>query len=605
MIINNPDPFIFRRNNLDGSSSPYLLQHASNPVWWQEWSREVLEYASNEAKPLFVSVGYSTCHWCHVMAAEAFSDENTADYLNEHFICIKVDREQRPDIDQYLMEFISRQNGNGGWPLNAFLTPDIRPIFALTYAPVNSTTAMRSLLSVAQMISEYFCENAEKVSPFHPGENHPPYAELSSLSETLSTYFDNENGGFGNRQKFPPHSTLLFLLYQLGINDTPEARFMCRKTLDAIQLRGLNDHLQGGVFRYCVDGAWTIPHFEKMLYDQAMVLWAFSLGYRVIGNNAYKTMAENILRCLQESFEVDGLYISAHDADTEHAEGGTYLWSHDELKEILSPSELESLANTYVIENGGNFEGKVHLIRMNDTPLDNIEEKLLSVRKARRQPAPDGKILCGINALTAIALIQAGRYLERPDLEEKASLMIRKLINIFWNGKVLRHSYFQGILQEQSFLFDAAATLTAITMLYENDLAWYNLMEKMTGYLKSFKNKEIWIESVSEDFHPVAASWFDHPVPSSISLAELGLTRAALLAGREPEVLQFRESFQSDFYNLTVLVNNGSFHLFTSPDLIPWKNIPVNSLQRRGTPSTDCYNGTCMSIEPDDYKYGQ
>jgi len=588
---------VLSRNNLDKSSSPYLLQHIANPVWWQEWSDDLIRYAADNNKLLFVSVGYATCHWCHVMAAEAFSDDKTSRFLNENFICIKVDREQRPDIDQFLMDFINSQNGRGGWPLNVFMTSDLHPVFALTYAPVVSKNSMHSFLSIAEKVLEFFEENMDMIPPFESIENQPSFADEHKLAETLSAYYDQENGGFGKAQKFPPHSSLLYLLYQPGIDDSPLIKTICIKTLDAIRLRGLNDHLQGGIFRYCVDPEWTIPHFEKMLYDQAMALWSYSLAYRVIRKEEYKIMAENLLRCLEECFLDNGFYISAHDADTHHEEGSTYLWSYEQLINELLPEEFVRLSDSYNIDKTGNFEGNIHLIRKNDTLLNSIEEKLLSIRRTRNQPLPDGKILCGINALVAVSMIQAGRFLNKPGIERKATELIQNLLNKFWDGKTLGHSFFNGVLQNQSFLFDAAAMLTAISMLFENDDSWNNIMSEMGNYVESFMEDEKWTESRAADFHTVYASWFDHPVPSSVSLAEFGLTRAALLTGKELPAKKYRHPFQSDFYNITVMLNNGLFHVYTSSKFIPWNMLPVNSLQLLGDHEQDCYMGTCRPLE--------
>ena len=585
------------RNNLHKSSSPYLLQHAANPIWWQEWSDDIIKAAANSKKLLFVSVGYSTCHWCHVMAAEAFSDDKTARYLNDHFICIKIDREQRPDIDQFLMDFINVQNGHGGWPLNVFMTPELKPVFALTYAPEVSRNSMRSFLSLAEKVLEFFEANKDKIPPFESSENQPDQASEDSLAETLSAYFDTGNGGFGKGQKFPPHSSLLYLLYQPGIEDSPSIKSICIKTLDAIRMRGLNDHLQGGIFRYCVDNEWTIPHFEKMLYDQALALWYYSLAYKVIGKEEYKSMAEKILKCLDECFKKDGLYIAGHDADTDHEEGMTYLWSYDQLEKELHPEEFSKLSLTYYLNTSGNFEGQNHLLRKNDTPLNDIEEKLLQIRIRRKQPSQDTKILSGINALVAIAMIMAGRYFEKPELEEKAGEIVNNIIDRFYFGKSLGHSYFEGVLQKQSFLFDSAALLTAISLLCENDNSWSDLMTEMTHCVEKFKEDGKWIESYPEDFQKVYASWLDHPVPSSVSMAEMGLTRVALLSDKETEVKKFREAFQSDFYNITAMMSNGLFHIYTSEKFIPWKHLPANSIQRRGKHEQDCYKGTCRPLD--------
>jgi uncharacterized protein YyaL (SSP411 family) len=586
----------FRRNNLDKSSSPYLLQHVDNPVWWQEWSDDAIKYALDSRKLLFVSVGYATCHWCHVMASEAFSDQNTAEYLNSHYVCIKVDREQRPDIDQMLMDFINSQNGRGGWPLNVFMTPDFRPVYCLTYAPVHSRDSMHSFKLVAEKVFEFYEKNKDNIPSFISIQKQPEVADESSLAKTLSKYYDQEYGGFGAGPKFPPHSSLLYLLYQLVVEDSPSIYTICSKTLDNILMRGLNDHLQGGIFRYCVDREWTIPHFEKMLYDQAMALWCFSLAYRVIGKESYKSVAEKILRCLEECFNNDGLYITAHDADSEHEEGMTYLWSVEELKNYLLPGEFERFSQIYFINGPGNFNGRIHLIRQNENALIEIEDKLLEIRKTRKQPSRDDKILCGMNALLAISMIMAARFLDRKDLEMKASGIVTNLLDKFWDGKSLKHSLFKGSIQEMSFLSDAAAVLTAITLLFENDNCWGKLMAEFSVYLESFREGTKWRESSVSDFKTVYASWSDHPVPSSVSLAEMGLTRVALLTGKEVHYKDYREPFISDFYNITVMMNNGMFHLIESASDLSWNDLPVNSIKMYGPHETDCFMGACRPL---------
>jgi uncharacterized protein YyaL (SSP411 family) len=585
-----------KRNNLDKSLSPYLLQHTSNPVWWQEWSSEIIQHAVEEKKPLFVSVGYATCHWCHVMAAEAFSDIDTANFLNHHFICIKVDREQRPDIDQFMMQYLTALSGNGGWPLNVFLTADIRPIYALTYAPVHTNSSQLSFLSIAKKVHEYYEKNPGEIEPFITQEMQPPIAAEESLVKNLLSYYDPDYSGFGPGQKFPPHSTLLYLLYYLCVENNPDAQNVCRKTLDTMCLRGLNDHLQGGIFRYCVDRQWTIPHFEKMLYDQAMALWCYSLAYKVMGEKEYKKMAESIVRCLDDCFADNGLFISAHDADTQHVEGATYVWSYAELKAVLTSDEFKRFCESYYIDEQGNFEGLIHLIRKNNADLRDIEYKLLSRRKKRPQPARDNKIVCGINALVAIALIQTGRNLEWPQLEEKAAQITRRLIDLFWNGKALGHSYYNGATQNQGFLFDAAALLTAISMIYENDASWNTLMTTIAAYVESFRDGDKWLESRADDFLQIDASWFDHPVPSSISLAEMGLTRVAVLTGKETEFKSYRAPYQTDFFNIVAMMSNGLFHVITSRSAVAWSKLSANSLQMRDETQTDCYRGTCKLL---------
>jgi uncharacterized protein YyaL (SSP411 family) len=596
MTENKYHPPDYRRNNLGKSSSPYLLQHSHNPIWWQEWKKDTLDLALQENKPLLVSIGYATCHWCHVMAAEAFSDNVTASYLNDKYICIKVDREQRPDIDQYMMHFIQTQSGSGGWPLNVFLTPDARPVVAITYAPAKSDENRISFLDIAGRVNEYLKSNVNTISPFIAIENEPSTEEESMIAREIGYYYDDEYGGFGTGQKFPPHSILLFMLYFLSVKEDTDLKKICTSTLDAMMLGGLNDHLQGGIFRYCVDRRWTIPHFEKMLYDQALALWSFSLGYKVTGSPNYKAMAEKILRCLDECFEDNGLYVSAFNADTDHEEGATYLWSRSEIENLLGKEDFLRFCDVYTISEEGTFEGRNHLMRKNNDPLNDIEDKLLAVRKKRSQPSVDTKILSGMNALAAAAIIQAGRFLEKPELEIKAEGIINKLIDLFWDGSVLGHSYYNGILQKQSFLTDAGAMLAAITMLFESNEKWKNTMDLFSMYVQSFRKNGKWIESKADDFVEVNASWNDQPVPSGVSFAETGLTRYALLTGKEVKSVPYRRVLQSDFYNINALMCNDLFHLYTTKKTVPWSRIPANSLQKRGEPETDCYNKVCRML---------
>jgi len=588
--------FRWRKNNLDRSSSPYLRQHAGNPIWWQEWNSETLAYATAENKPLLVSVGYATCHWCHVMAREAFSDPETADYINANFVSIKVDREQRPDIDQYLMNFIQAQTGSGGWPLNVFLTPGLKPVHALTYAPVRSSGNRYSFLYIAEAVIDFLKSRGDSIMPFRPSEQEAPAADAERLTGSLVEFFDREQGGFGAGQKFPPHSTLLYMLYRLSVSPDETLSEMVTTTLDAMMMRGLNDHLQGGIYRYCVDREWTIPHFEKMLYDQAMALWSYSLAHRMTGREHYRMMSEKIVKSLDETFLHDGMYVSAFNADTDHKEGVTYLWSMDELASLLTPDELSRFRDVYEISSGGNFEGLNHLIRKNHNRIDAIEAKLLAVRLMRSQPSRDDKILSGLNALTAVALIQAGRQLGQPDLETRAVTLVWRLLETFWDGSSLAHSYYDGVMQRQSFLSDAAAMLLAITMLYETDESWGEMMDAMSDYVRSFREEDKWVESDADDFMKIYASWFDHPVPSAVSLAETALTRVALLTGGEVVPALWRRPYQSDFYNINVLLTEDLFPLYTTREPLPWSAIPVNSLQKRGEPESVCHNSICTPL---------
>jgi uncharacterized protein len=456
---------------------------------------------------------------------------------------------------------------------------------------------MFSFLAICRKVLEFYEQNTDKIPEFTVSGNQPAVVGENSLVRILSDYYDPENGGFGSSHKFPPHSTLLYLLYQLSVGDSPSISTICIKTLDSMQFRGLHDHLQGGIFRYCVDTEWTIPHFEKMLYDQAMALWIYSLAFRVTGRESYRIMAQKIIKCLDETFETNGLFISAHDADTGHHEGLTYLWSYEQLKEYLTEEEFEKLVSVYFISPRGNFEGMNHLLRKNETPLDNIESKLLSIRKKRMQPSRDEKILSGLNALTAISMIHASRNLDIPLLEGRAARLVNNIRKRFWNGSSLGHSSYKDHLQQQPFLFDAAALFYAVTLLCETDNEWTSFMDELAGYTESFRHEGKWIESKASDFPAVDASWFDHPAPSSVSLAETALTIYAYHKGRDMMPSEYRQPFQSDFYNTGIMMRNGMFHVFTTRDVLDWNKIPVNSIQVRGEHEQDCYMGVCSPID--------
>jgi hypothetical protein len=584
------------RNNLDRSSSPYLRQHRDNPVWWQEWSAEIAATAAAQGKPLFVSVGYSTCHWCHVMAAEAFSDPDTARFLNDHFLCVKVDRETRPDIDQYLMRFAQEQNGGGGWPLNVFLTSDLRPVLALTYAPARPRQGMASLLLIAQRVLEYVRGHDREIVPFHLREEAPATAARERIADGLLALFDPRDGGFGAGPKFPPHSTLLYLLYSLCVEPHPGLERAGRLTLERMRRGGLHDHLQGGIYRYCVDREWTVPHFEKMLYDQAMALWWSALAARVLGDEAQARMAAGVVRCLEETFALDGLFAAAFDADTGHREGATYLWDAGEIEDALTPEEFSDFRRSYRLPTGGNFHGAVHLARLDDRPLPAVEEKLLARRRLRPQPGRDDKLLCGINALVACALTQAARLLGRPAWEERAAGVVRRLLEVFWDGRRLAHCLAAGELQQQEFLEDAAALLLAVTLLREGDDSWAAVMDRLGAYLASFRRQGRWIASAAADFREIDASWFDHPLPSPVSLAALATARAAVLEGGTAGVVDYRQPHQCDFFNVVALFTRGLFHQFHAPRPLDWRRLPPNSIQVRSARESDCYDGACRPI---------
>jgi len=588
---------IYNVNNLDKAHSPYLKQHKINPIHWQEWTKDVLEYAQKENKILFVSVGYSTCHWCHVMAHKTFSDTAIADFLNKHFVSIKVDREQRPDIDQYLMEFLMSTAGQGGWPLNVFLTPDRHPFRGLTYAGATSEFGLPSFLDILTQVKTFHDGNKDTTQSFKPMSTTLPAIQEEDIVSIIWHIYDKDYAGFGYDHKFPPHCTLLFMIHYFEETHDKLLRKMIEETLDMMVRSGLHDHLQGGFFRYCVDRQWNVPHFEKMLYDQALLLWIYSLAYKLFKKEIYKITAEKIINCLNETFMNDGLFYSAHDADTDHEEGATYLWLHQELKNILSEEEFATLDTYYALTTEGNFEGKNHLIKK--TPAYSkettiIEEKLLQERRKRKQPFLDTKIITSWNALVGIAFIHAYRYLGTDHYLQTAEKLLTSLLKAHYDTNRLIHSSLDNLKQKEEFLEDYAAFLLFLTYFYEETGSYKEHLETFYDRLRTFKKNDSWIESDNDDFMEVFSKSTDHPTPSSVSLAELALVRYRIVMNTEEIVDEkFREPLNYDFLNISVLIKRGLFHTITSPLKLKWQDIPLNSIQVKGETYSNCYKGVC------------
>ncbi len=606
----------FTQNNLDRALSPYLNQHRHNPIWWQEWSQEAIEYAREHDRVLFVSVGYATCHWCHVMASEAFSDTEIADYVNRWFLPIKVDREQRPDIDHVMMQFLVATTGQGGWPLNVFLSPGIEPFFALTYAPPASRSGMPGFLDILHKVKAFYEQKRSTLRPLTfrwPGNGEkaaPDPSRLEHLVSETTSQFDSQNGGMRGAPKFPPHSSLLFLLHQPDpLSET--TRFAVERTLDSMLHGGLHDHLQGGFFRYCVDVTWTIPHFEKMLYDQALMIWNLSLAYRRFGHERYRDAAAATIRCLDETFLDDCLFYSAHDADTADEEGGTYLWSYDELCRALTSTEFELLSRHYHITRQGNFEGKIHLVRRRDTvtpeaqitepeALQAVEQKLLALRRRRAQPETDRKHVTAWNCLTAIGLLQAERSGIITDGIYRARSVLETLVRNHWTADGLARSSIAGQLQHQEFLEDHAALTLLAALLHEETGDLPELLNRADENLKAFHTENGWVEAANDDFLAVPADTFDHPTPTGRSLALWGRTLTALQQQTAPPFPhEYGPALQQDAYNCAVMLTQGEFHQIDGPAPIPWARVPINTVQVRTERPQYCYQGVCRPGLPE------
>ncbi|MEK6874556.1 MAG: DUF255 domain-containing protein [Nanoarchaeota archaeon] len=579
----------FKKNNLDKSSSPYLLQHKDNPIYWQEWSSEVLEYARKNDKILFVSVGYATCHWCHVMAAEAFSDKDVADFLNANVVSIKVDKEQRPDIDNYMISFIQETQGQGGWPLNVFLTPDAKPFVAVTYIPIEPHYGLSGFLDLLRKVKEAYERYKGEIQRYLPLIREEQSVEEQDIVQIIKdSFFKN---GFGSGVQFPPHNTLLFLLSYYENNNDNEIKKIIENILDVMMMRGLHDHLQGGFFRYCTDASWTIPHFEKMLYDQAMHVWVYGVAYKILKKPEYKTIVEKIIICLEDTYAHDGLYYTAHDADTNHQEGRTYLWDKEELSKELSTSEYKQFVELYESEN--NFEGRIHIIKKNNLFLNETEKTLLQIRNKREQPFTDKKFLTSSNALIGIGLIIAYRSLGDQVLRQKAIALFENILEKHYHHGVLYHSSYDGKLQSGEFLEDYAAILLYATYMYEETGEYKDKIEELYSKLCEFYVKD-WIESRSDDFMMILAQTTDHPTPSSASLAEMAQLRACILLRKPYSPMKYKQSLQHDFFNLMAFVSKGNWHVLHTPHKIEWNHLPSNCIQIRDARILDCYKQKCL-----------
>lgn len=413
-------------NKLIYEKSPYLLQHAYNPINWYPWGDEAFNKAKSEDKPIFLSIGYSTCHWCHVMEQESFNDLEVSKILNDHFISIKVDREERPDIDHIYMEFCQAINGNGGWPLTIIMTPNQKPFFAATYIPKKRRGRYVGLIELLFYIHNEWIHNKQEIinsadSITNTIKSHLEDSEpIGVLSENIShiavkelvNQFDPLYGGFGTAPKFPTPHKLLFLLRYYILNNNKEALNMVEKTLIQMYKGGIFDHIGYGFSRYSTDEKWLIPHFEKMMYDNALLGITYLEAFLATSNKLYKDILEKILLfSISEMYAPNQGFYTAIDADSEHEEGKYYLWSYNELLEILTSDEFNYLSKYYNVTMNGNFENKnIFNLLHHDTlllegeTLKEIRNKLLIHRGKRVPPLKDDKILTSINGMM-IALL--------------------------------------------------------------------------------------------------------------------------------------------------------------------------------------------------------
>ena len=536
-------------NRLASETSPYLLQHKDNPVAWEPWDERSLARAGEENRPILLSIGYSACHWCHVMERESFEDEATAAYMNEHFVCIKLDREERPDLDSIYMEACQAMTGRGGWPLNAFLTPEQAPFYVGTYFPPHERQGMPSWLQVLRAVVEAWTQRADEIratgdhvaerlrggAGLEPSEDPIDPSALDAAVRALRGMYDSRFGGFGETPKFPPASTIEFLL---GRGETE----MSAGTLRAMAAGGMYDLVGGGFARYSVDERWLVPHFEKMLYDNALLARAYLHGWQVTGDPLFRRVAEETLEwALREMRGPEGGFFSALDADSEGEEGLFYVWTPEQLREVLGEEDASVAGDHYGVRPGGNFEGRTILTRGADEPpgLEGMRRRLYDARAKRVWPGLDDKRLTSWNALMIAAIAEAGAVLEREDFLDAArtaaEFALRDLRDA--DGRLLR-TYKDAEAKLNAYLEDHAFLLEALLVLYESTFEprWFAAARELADtMIERFADGDRggFYETSCDHEQLVARrkDLEDHPIPSGNSAAALALLRLAALTG--------------------------------------------------------------------------
>ena len=553
-------------NRLGAETSPYLLQHAHNPVDWYAWGPEALDRARNEDRPIFLSIGYSACHWCHVMERESFENAEIAALMNEHFVSIKVDREERPDLDDVYMAAVQAMTGSGGWPMSVFLTPDLRPFFGGTYFPPEDRHGMPGFPRVLASVADAYRTRRDEVDQqagmlvthiqsqltVPAGDRDPEPRQLEGAVARLAASFDESHAGFGAAPKFPPPMTLEFLLRAWRRSGDPLTLRMVTRTLDAMADGGIHDQLAGGFARYSTDAHWLVPHFEKMLYDNALLAHAYLEGYRATGTQRYADVARSTLDfMLAELLTDDGGFASALDADSEGEEGRFYVWRHAELGSVLADAGLDapqraSLATHWGALPTGNWEGVTVLHRPGPSEIsaDLVERgraALLAARAGRVRPARDDKQLAAWNGLALRAFAHGALVLREP----RYAAATRRLVE-FIEGHLVRdgdrlwrtsrggrshtpgfaEDYFavaDGLLLAHAALGEAAPLLRSLALV---ERAVADFWDASSG---------TFADTSDEHDRAVATprGTFDNPTPSSNAMAADVLQRLALLRGDE------------------------------------------------------------------------
>jgi uncharacterized protein YyaL (SSP411 family) len=567
-------------NHLKDEKSPYLQQHVHNPVDWYPWSEEAFRKAEAEDKPVFLSIGYSTCHWCHVMARESFQDEGIGEILNQYFVAVKVDREERPDIDSVYMTVCQMMTGSGGWPLTIILTPDKKPFFAGTYFPRDSIgrgVGLKDLLLNVRDLwkdkKDELLDSAQDIqralTQLSQTQRGPllSSADLDQAYQALKENFDTDKGGFGGFQKFPTPHHLLFLLRYAEYTGQEEARTMVETTLQNMIQGGVWDQVGYGFHRYAVDPNWLVPHFEKMLYDQALIALALIECYQATRKPLYRETAEKILEyVLRDMRSPEGGFYSAEDADSEGVEGKFYLWSHQELGEVLDPEELELAEKVYHVTPEGNFREEstglftgqniLHLEEPleNTAPrlamelpelkskLESVRMKLFRVREDRVRPHKDDKILTDWNGLILVTLARASQVFSNQAYLDAARTGLDFIKNKLYQKGRLQHRYREGEVKVEGNLDDYTFLIWGLLELHQSTLKESYLkmaLELNQTLLDHFLDQEgggfYFTAQDAEEVLVRKKEAYDTALPSGNSVAYLNLLRLATIL-EDPEL---------------------------------------------------------------------
>jgi uncharacterized protein len=539
-------------NRLAAETSPYLLQHKDNPVDWFAWGDEALARAREQDRPLLVSVGYSACHWCHVMERESFEDPDIAAVMNERFVCVKVDREERPDVDAVCMEACQAMTGHGGWPLNTFLTPEQAPFYAGTYFPPESRHGLPSWRMVLEAIADAWDRRRDEVraqgakvqgsleatTRLNPSDEPITDAQMIDAVSGLRLSYDQAHGGFGRAPKFPQASTIELLLAR-------GEREMSLATLRAMAQGGIYDQVGGGFSRYAVDATWTVPHFEKMLYDNALLARAYLHGWQVSRDDRLRRVCcETLDWALREMRGPEGGFFSALDADSEGVEGKFYVWTLTELRDVLGPSLAQAAIAYFGATEQGNFEGRANVLEgrgPEPESLPEIRRALYAARSQRVRPGLDDKRLTSWNALMISALAQAGAALEREDYVQAAVACAEFVLSELRDsdGRLLR-TWKDGEGRITAYLEDHAFLLEALITLYETTFQarWYReavaLAETIIDRFADSERRGFFTTAADHELGFARRKDLeDSPSPSGSSAAAFGLLRLALLSGQD------------------------------------------------------------------------